>query len=109
MKSATPLELINYLAANGKEPFQEWLDSLDKESQARIIKRIKKIQRGLEGDWKSIDGQLIEYRFRKTGYRIYAIRNASSKRILLLGGDRGSQKRDIKTAKKWWLEFKNRE
>lgn len=109
MKESQPLQIDNYVTTSGKEPFKDWLFSLELQSRARVAKRIKKIRKGNEGDKKSIEGALFEYRFKREGFRIYAIRHQRTGRLLLLGGSKGTQNRDIKKAKALLQEYKSRE
>lgn len=82
--------------------FDKWLRKLkDRSARIAIIERITRIQsKGHFGDFKAISSDLHELRFFiGPGYRIYyTIRNARLV-ILLAGGDKSSQKRDIEKAK----------
>lgn len=77
-----------------------WLDGLrDRTARARIATRITRVQAGLLGDYKSFDGigeLRIDY---GPGYRLYFVQRGPVIIILLCGGDKSSQKRDIKRAK----------
>ena len=77
--------------------FIEWLTSLrDREARARIAKRIDRIALGNLGDAKSVGGSVSELRFAfGPGYRVYFTMRGSVVVILLCGGDKGSQVRDI--------------
>lgn len=80
--------------------FHRWWTGLrDQRAQRRIADRIARIQGGLLGDFKVFDG-LIEFRIdHGPGYRIYAVRRGDVLIILLCGGDKGSQDRDIRKAR----------
>ena len=82
------------------EVFRTWWERLrDRVAQRRIADRIARIQGGLIGDAKTFDG-LMEIRIHHgPGYRLYAVRRGEVLIILLCGGDKGSQDRDIRTAR----------
>jgi putative addiction module killer protein len=81
--------------------FREWLDELaDRRAAERIAQRIVRLQAGLLGDAKSIGDGLSELRVDYgPGYRVYFAQRRQVLVILLCGGDKKSQKRDIKRAK----------
>ncbi len=104
------LKIITYSTRTGKEPFIDWLDDLDIKARAIILTRIARIRLGNFGDCKRIkDGDgVIELRIRYgPGYRIYFGKKGTGLIILLIGGDKGSQNRDIAKAKRYWLNFKD--
>ena len=80
--------------------FIDWLIGLrDMQSRARIAKRIDRIEQGNLGDTKSVGGGVSELRFAfGPGYRVYYTMRGSVVVILLCGGDKGSQARDIERA-----------
>ena len=83
------------------EEFAHWLASLrDDVAAKRIKQRIARVQIGLFGDVKSICDGLSELRVdHGPGYRVYFARRGDVLVILLCGGDKGSQTRDIARAK----------
>lgn len=100
------LTLEVYVTPSGKVPFEEWLYNLDKQPRAIIRGRIERVRHGLLGDCKSLGDSLFELRVNfGPGYRIYfAIVN--NKIVLLLsGGDKGSQKKDIEKAKNYLKDW----
>lgn len=90
------------------EEFDEWLANLkDKVGQARILHRIRSAEEGNFGDCGSVGGGVFEMRIHwGPGYRIYYTRRGEFFYLLLVGGDKSSQKRDIKRAIEmaWELE-----
>jgi putative addiction module killer protein len=80
--------------------FLDWLTDLrDAQARARIIKRIDRIADGNLGDTKSVGNRVSELRFAfGPGYRVYYTVRESVVVILLCGGDKGSQGRDIERA-----------
>lgn len=81
--------------------FRKWLSDLkDHRAQFRIATRIARLEAGLLGDAKFFDGigeLRIDY---GPGYRIYFVKNGNTIIILLCGGDKKTQEKDIKTAKR---------
>lgn len=81
--------------------FQNWLTNLrDQRAVARIITRIARVEAGLMGDVKYFDGigeLRVDY---GPGYRVYFAKRGQTIIILLCGGDKRTQKRDIKNAVK---------
>jgi putative addiction module killer protein len=82
------------------EHFAKWIDSLqDIRARARIQVRIERLATGNPGDVKSVGEGVSEMRIdHGPGYRVYYLRHERSVIILLAGGDKGTQARDIKTA-----------
>ena len=82
------------------EKFDTWLASLkDKTDRARIIHRIRSAEHGNFGDCEPVGEGVSEMRVHVgPGYRIYYTRRAKVVYLLLIGGDKSSQKRDIKRA-----------
>ncbi|MBF0562213.1 MAG: type II toxin-antitoxin system RelE/ParE family toxin [Alphaproteobacteria bacterium] len=80
--------------------FRDWLDELrDRRAQERIAQRIVRVQAGLLGDVKFFDGigeLRVDY---GPGYRIYLVQRGAVVIVLLCGGDKKSQDRDVKRAK----------
>jgi putative addiction module killer protein len=96
---------------NGKEPLKIWLKSLDSAIQRRIINRFDKIDEGNLGDFKIIDNEIKELRFKfGSGYRIYFHETNNAIILLISGGDKSTQSKDIVKAKEYlkiWKEQKN--
>jgi putative addiction module killer protein len=91
----------------GPTPYRAWLDSLDLKMRARIQARVLRFETGLFGDWKAVGDGVHEARLDfGPGYRIYFGIEGSTLVILLLGGDKASQRRDISKAKGFWSDYK---
>jgi len=104
-------EVLFYKARNGKEPFIEWLNSLrDAKARRRILIRLRKVEQGHFGDCKAIGEGVSELRFFfGPAYRVYLGEASGETVILLNGGDKASQAKDIKKAKAYWTEYKGNE
>ena len=83
------------------EAFIRWFDAMrDRKGQTIIARRIERVSGGNLGDVKSLGGGLHELRIAYgPGYRIYFTFEDDVLVILLTGGDKGSQKRDITVAR----------
>ena len=88
--------------------FQEWLDRLrDSRAQKAVTARIRRMTLGNLGDVKSVGGSVSEVRIDYgPGYRLYFMRRGATILLLLIGGDKKSQKRNIETALAMAEEFK---
>lgn len=82
--------------------FVKWLDSLkDRQARARVLARIDRLEMGYFGDVRPVGGGVSELRiFYGPGYRVYFIQRNSVLIVILLGGDKQSQRIDIAKAKK---------
>jgi putative addiction module killer protein len=82
------------------ETFAKWLDSLDDiRARARILVRIERLAAGNPGDVKPVGEGVSELRIDYgPGYRVYYKKRGSKLVILLAGGDKRTQSKDIKTA-----------
>ncbi|MEA3389370.1 MAG: type II toxin-antitoxin system RelE/ParE family toxin [Pseudomonadota bacterium] len=81
--------------------FAKWFDGLkDSKAKSKIAARIARVQIGLMGDVKAVGGGVSELRIDfGPGYRVYFTKRGQQLIILLVGGDKGSQQRDIEKAK----------
>src|SRR4030042_207687 len=97
------LTVREYVSADGKSPFREWLGSLTKAVKARIQLRVQRFELGNLGDHKTVGEGVWEARVMfGPGYRIYFGKEGLSIILLLLGGDKSSQAGDIRKARQLW-------
>jgi putative addiction module killer protein len=84
------------------QDFQDWLDELaDRRAQVRIAARLRLAEAGSLGDWRPVAGSVSEMRVDfGPGYRLYFTRREHIVVVLLCGGDKSSQKRDISRAQR---------
>jgi putative addiction module killer protein len=104
---STTKTVIIYRTPTGKEPFTDWLNSLrDPKTRRRILRRLLRVAQGIYGDYKSVGDGVLELRFFfGSGYRVYFGEDGDTLVILLTGGDKDSQSRDIKRAQRYWKEY----
>lgn len=81
--------------------FDRWLDGLrDRRAKARIEVRLRRLSLGNPGDVKSVGDGILELRIdHGPGYRVYFMRRGVLLVLLLCGGDKSSQQKDIAQAK----------
>jgi len=108
MQEIVKRRLILYRDNTGSEPFVVWLESLrDIATRARIKHRVRRIELGNLGDYRSIGKELLELRLHfGSGYRVYVGIAGMTAVVLLCGGDKRSQKKDIQKAKNYWELYK---
>ena len=84
------------------QEFVAWLDALqDKRGQVRIAARLRHAEVGSFGDWQPVEGEVSELRVDYgPGYRLYFVRRGRVVLVLLNGGNKSTQKRDIRRAVK---------
>ncbi len=105
-----PFEIDYYINKEGKKPFREWLENLkDITARAKIRIRLDRARLGNLGDNRSVGEGVRELRIDYgPGYRIYFARDGSRLILLLLGGDKSGQAKDIDRAKGFWRDHKRR-
>lgn len=106
----TSFDISLYVTKNGKTPFTDWLEKLrDKRGRYLIKTRLDRLEDGDLGDSKPVDKRIFELRVAYgPGYRIYFGQDEGHVVILLCGGDKGSQQRDINRAIKYWRDYERR-
>lgn len=106
MTSSAGLTVREFLTADGKSPFREWLDTLDVGPRARIQARVLRFSTGNLGDHKHVGAGVWEARVMTgPGYRIYLAKDGLRLILLLAGGDKSSQAGDISRAQGYWRNY----
>ena len=99
-------EVFVFRDRSGESPYLEWLDTLDWKTQERILNRVARAKHGQFGDIKTLGGALYEMRlFFGPGYRVYFGEFKGRVILLLNGGDKSTQRKDIKKAKEFWETY----
>jgi len=104
------MNVVHYITAAGKVPYQLWLRRLrDKTAIAAITRRIIRIELGELGDHKRLGDGVSELRIDVgPGYRVYFGTIGRTIVLLLLGGTKSTQARDIEQAKRYWKDHQAR-
>lgn len=107
---ADAYSLRYYVAANGSRPFAEWLCSLpDRSAAARVQIRLDRLRLGNFGDARPLGKGLSELRIDAgPGYRVYFLVEGRSVVVLLCGGDKATQQKDIRRAKEYFADYRRR-
>ena len=109
MLPSTVLEVRYYLSEDGRSPFEEWFSSVDSAARAKVAAAIARLEQGNISNVKSVGEGLLEYRINfGPGYRVYFGRDRATLGILLTGGTKKRQPRDIATAAGLWAAYKKR-
>jgi putative addiction module killer protein len=100
------LTVREYLARDGSNPFREWLGTLDVAVRARVQARVLRFELGNLGDHKSVGAGVWEARLAfGPGYRLYFGKDGESVILLLLGGAKSTQRRDIRRSQEFWHDY----
>lgn len=96
-----------YVKTNGKSPFIEWLNSLkDRKARAKIRVCLDRVKLGNMGDCKSIGDGFYELKILfGPGYRVYFRFVTKTDILLLYGGDKSTQRKDIQKSMKFWRDY----
>lgn len=104
--ASQPWSLSKYVTVNGECPFDEWFETLNPTVKARIDVRLDRVSLGNFGDSKSLSGGIYELRLHfGGGYRIYYGLAGNKVILLLMGGMKRTQDKDIKTARRYWKAY----
>ncbi len=98
-----------FVAADGRQPFAEWFADVEAVARARITRAIVRLEQGNFSNVKSVGEGVFEYRIDfGPGYRVYFGQDGPNLVILLTGGTKKRQQRDIVTAQAYWRDYKAR-
>ena len=103
------IEIREYVDTHGRSPFGRWFDSLDSGAAARIRTALARMEAGNLSNVKGVGRGVLESRINVgPGYRVYFGRDGDTLLILLGGGTKVRQQRDIENARELWREYKRR-
>lgn len=100
-------ELRIYKTVSGKEPYLEWYLSLDNSQKIIVAKRLQRIKTGNLGDYKDLGNELKELKF-SNGTRIYFAQRENIIILLLNGGNKKRQSKDIAKANEYLAQYNER-
>lgn len=100
-------EIRYYVAADGQQPFASWFAELEAVARAKVTRAIVRLEQGNFSSVKSVDKGVFEYRIDfGPGYRVYFGQDGQTLVILLTGGTKKRQQRDIDDAHIYWNDYK---
>ncbi len=103
------LEIRYYLSPDGQSPFERWFEGLDATARAKVAVAIARLEQGNLSNVKPVGEGVLEYRINfGPGYRVYFGRDGEVLVILLTGGTKKRQQRDVKAAIEFWTDYRRR-
>jgi putative addiction module killer protein len=100
-------EIRYYVAPSGLQPFAAWFAELEPVSRAKVTRAIVRLEQGNFSNVKTVGEGVLEYRIDfGPGYRVYFGRDGEALVILLTGGTKKRQQRDIDAAHAHWQNYK---
>ena len=99
-------EIKYFVTENGNSPFEDWFEKLDKITKVIIIRTLQKVIRGgAKKSIKALKNSIFEIKISYgRGYRVYFAEDKETL-MILAGGDKKTQTRDIEKAKKFWRSY----
>lgn len=109
LQRVVPREVLEYLTPDGKSPFHVWLKGLkDAKAVAIVRQRLNRVRLGNLGFWAAVGEGVCEMKIAYgPGYRIYFAEDGDTIVLLLCGGDKSTQRADIKQAKAYFREYRS--
>ena len=104
-------ELVYYRTSHGKIPYREWFESIrDFKAQAVIDSRLTRLRLGNFGKCEPVGQGVFELKiYYGPGYRVYFSKVGSEIILLLCGGDKSHQHKDIAQAQNYWQQHKEKQ
>ena len=103
------LEIRYYVAEDGSQPFAEWFADMEPVARAKVARAITRMEQGNISNVKPVGEGVLEYRLDfGPGYRVYFGRDGAALVVLLTGGTKKRQQRDIENARTCWQDYKDR-
>ncbi len=102
-----PREILHYTTPSGRNPYRQWYTRIkDRRVQIAVSNRIARLRVGNFGDYKRLSSGVYELRIHYgPGYRVYFGLFQNDIVVLLSGGTKGTQQRDIEKAQDYWNDF----
>ncbi len=103
------IDVLLYQEKDGHSPFAEWFDALDVLAAAKVTIAVERLRHGNFSNIKGVGEGVQEFRINwGPGYRLYLGRDGEKLVILLTGGTKQRQDKDIARAKEYWADYKQR-
>jgi len=104
------IEIVEYVATNGRSPFRAWFDALDAQAAAIVTVTLARLASGNSASAKPVGEGVSELRINRwPGYRIYAGWDGKTLVVLLGGGTKRRQQMDIRAALERWRDYQDRQ
>ena len=101
------MELRTYRTDAGRAPFEDWFADLDRAAASRVSQALRRMGQGHLGNAKPVGADVSEFRIDfGPGYRVYYGRDGQEIILLLIGGDKRRQQRDIDAAITFWQDYR---
>jgi putative addiction module killer protein len=103
------IEVREYTDPQGRSPFQQWFQALEARAAAKVTVALARLEQGNVSNIKGVGGGVLELRIDYgPGYRVYFGKDGARLVVLLGGGTKKRQGRDIRTAQTLWTTYKAR-
>ncbi len=103
------IEIKEYLDDQGRSPYAKWFNSLNAQAAAKVVTALSRIGQGNLSNVKGVGEGVFEYRIGfGPGYRVYFGKDGATLVILLGGGTKKRQQKDIEAAQALWQDYKRR-
>ena len=103
------IRIEEYIDARGRSPFARWFEGLNAPAAAKVSTVLIRMERGNLSNVAGVGGGVFEYRLNfGPGYRIYLGKDGDTLIILLGGGTKKRQQKDIEAARSLWKEYRLR-
>ena len=103
------IEIREYIDDRGHSPFGRWFNGLDAGAAARVRTSLARMEAGNLSNLRGVGRGVLERRINVgPGYRVYFGRDGDTLVVLLGGGTKARQQRDIERARELWQEYRRR-
>ena len=103
------VEIREYIDDRGRSPFGRWFDGLDARAAARVRTALARMEAGNLSNVRGVGSGVLECRIHAgPGYRVYFGRDGETLIVLLGGGTKERQQKDIEDARDLWQEYRRR-
>lgn len=104
------LKVVEYMDEKGRSPFGDWFTRIDVQAALKVRRAVARMELGNFGDSKGVGKGVSECRIDfGPGYRVYYGRDGDALVILLAGGVKKRQQKDIETAQNCWAAYRVRQ
>ena len=109
MKAAIERSAQEYETSDGEHPFSDWIQDLEAKARVKVIKGVSQLKAGNFSNSEPVGKGVSEHKIHYgPGYRVYYVIQGDELIILLCGGDKSTQKKDIETALEYFADYKAR-